>query len=70
MFLNIEKIGMDSYYRFHNEHHLEKTFPQWNQDMRSVVVQFIDLVIVEEHVEPNEDEEEVVVVNEAPSIGM
>lgn len=67
--LNIVKIGMDLYSMFHDEHHLAKTCLQWNQLMRRMVMRFIELVMVEEHVELDEEKEEVATANQAPSIG-
>jgi len=52
--LNIEKMGTDQYYTFHQEHHSKKTFPQWNQSMRMVSTQHVYPVTDGEENEPIE----------------
>lgn len=67
MVLNIKKIVMDSYCRFQNEHHSEKTCPQRNQGMRSFDAQLFGSVMFEEQAKP--DNEEATIVDEAPGTG-
>lgn len=68
MVLNIEKIGNDSYYTYHNENHSKKMCPQWNHLASRITVQFVDSVMVEEQSKPDEKEEEVDADEEDPSI--
>jgi len=43
--LNVEIMGMDQYCSFHQEHHSEKTCPEWNHIMDTLAVPIIDVVI-------------------------
>lgn len=41
--MNIERISMDNYCSFHQEYHLENTFPQWNDNMNALAVHIMDI---------------------------
>lgn len=46
--LNIEKLGIDQYCAFQQEHYLEKTCPQWNQAMSMISMQLVDSIMAKE----------------------
>lgn len=39
---NVESLGMDNFCTFHQERHLEKTCPQWNHNLNTMVTNFVE----------------------------
>ena len=40
--LNFNEVGMDRFYTFHQEHHSEKSCPQWINSMNRVMNQWLN----------------------------
>lgn len=67
--LNVESMGMDQYCLFHQEYHLEKTCPQWNHNINSLVVYIIDTVLSDEKTDSGEEKEETATTKQTTSVG-
>ena len=58
--MNFNEVGMDHFCKFHQEHHSEKSCPQWINSMTLVMNQLLDAQLTnseEEKGQTNEPEE-------------
>jgi len=66
--LNVETMGMDQYCSFHQEYHSKKTCSQWNHNMNTQAIHFIDTVLSDKQTKPTEGKEETVATKETMSV--
>lgn len=65
---NIEILGMDNFCTFHQEKHSEKTCPQWNHNMNTMMENLVGTLLIEETTEQNEETNEPVVTEDNLSV--
>jgi len=46
---------MDNFCTFHQEKHYEKTCPQWNRNMNTMMENLVDTLLIEEQCDQNEE---------------
>lgn len=56
---NVEVMGMENYYMFHQESHSEKTCSQWRYNMIAMITNFLEGQATEEQLEQSKEASEV-----------